>query len=90
MNRLGGDYGDCTDNGEGVDVKLLYKSHYTLQVRTTPTSPLGGIFLLAPVLQALFPSSPLLQRHPLWHSVEVFLSTPGSQLVACETLGSGP
>ncbi|KAJ6658759.1 hypothetical protein lerEdw1_019680 [Lerista edwardsae] len=31
VNRLGGTYGECTNNGEGVKVKLLYKSHYTLQ-----------------------------------------------------------
>ncbi|XP_053137537.1 amiloride-sensitive sodium channel subunit delta [Hemicordylus capensis] len=31
VNRLGGNYGDCTHDGTDVDVKLIYKSNYTLQ-----------------------------------------------------------
>lgn len=32
MNRLGGNYGKCTTNGNDVNVKLLYNNSYTLQV----------------------------------------------------------
>lgn len=32
MNRLGGNYGKCTTNGDDVNVKLLYNNSYTLQV----------------------------------------------------------
>ncbi|XP_061306206.1 amiloride-sensitive sodium channel subunit delta [Pezoporus flaviventris] len=31
VNRLGGNYGKCTTNGNDVDVKLLYNNSYTLQ-----------------------------------------------------------
>ncbi|KYO31552.1 amiloride-sensitive sodium channel subunit delta [Alligator mississippiensis] len=31
VHRLGGNYGKCTVNGDDVNVKLLYKSSYTLQ-----------------------------------------------------------
>ncbi|XP_031987349.1 amiloride-sensitive sodium channel subunit delta isoform X1 [Corvus moneduloides] len=31
VNRLGGNYGKCTTNGDDVDVKLLYNNSYTLQ-----------------------------------------------------------
>lgn len=33
LNRLGGNYGDCTYNGSDVPVKNLYHSKYTQQVR---------------------------------------------------------
>lgn len=33
MDRLGGDYSDCTKNGSEVPVKNLYGSKYTQQVR---------------------------------------------------------
>ncbi|XP_040834702.1 amiloride-sensitive sodium channel subunit alpha [Ochotona curzoniae] len=32
LDRLGGDYGDCTENGSDVPVKNLYHSKYTQQV----------------------------------------------------------
>ncbi|NP_001076197.1 amiloride-sensitive sodium channel subunit alpha [Oryctolagus cuniculus] len=32
LDRLGGDYGDCTQNGSDVPVKNLYRSKYTQQV----------------------------------------------------------
>ncbi|KFV20413.1 Amiloride-sensitive sodium channel subunit alpha, partial [Tauraco erythrolophus] len=32
VNRLGGNYGKCTTNGDDVNVKLLYNNSYTLQV----------------------------------------------------------
>uniref|UniRef100_A0A663LU49 Sodium channel epithelial 1 delta subunit n=1 Tax=Athene cunicularia TaxID=194338 RepID=A0A663LU49_ATHCN len=31
VNRLGGNYGKCTTNGDDVNVKLLYNNSYTLQ-----------------------------------------------------------
>ena len=33
MDRLGGDYGDCTKNGSEVPVENLYNTKYTQQVR---------------------------------------------------------
>ncbi|KAM5262581.1 epithelial sodium channel subunit alpha [Ctenodactylus gundi] len=32
LDRLGGDYGDCTQNGSDVPVQILYPSKYTQQV----------------------------------------------------------
>uniref|UniRef100_H9G7H4 Amiloride-sensitive sodium channel subunit delta n=1 Tax=Anolis carolinensis TaxID=28377 RepID=H9G7H4_ANOCA len=31
VKRLGGDYGECTENGEDVNVKIIYNSTYTMQ-----------------------------------------------------------
>ncbi|KAJ7306402.1 hypothetical protein JRQ81_009749 [Phrynocephalus forsythii] len=31
VNRLGGVYGQCTENGENVNIELLYNSQYTMQ-----------------------------------------------------------
>ncbi|XP_042334549.1 amiloride-sensitive sodium channel subunit delta [Sceloporus undulatus] len=31
VNRLGGNYGDCTENAEDVNIKLIYNSSYTMQ-----------------------------------------------------------
>lgn len=33
LDRLGGNYGDCTNNGSDIPVKNLYPSKYTQQVR---------------------------------------------------------
>lgn len=33
LDRLGGNYGDCTKNGSEVPVENLYRSKYTQQVR---------------------------------------------------------
>lgn len=33
VDRLGGDYGDCTKNGSDVPVENLYGTKYTQQVR---------------------------------------------------------
>lgn len=36
VHRLGSPYGHCTKGVEGVDVQLLYKASYTLQVSLGP------------------------------------------------------
>ncbi|KFO64812.1 Amiloride-sensitive sodium channel subunit alpha, partial [Corvus brachyrhynchos] len=57
VNRLGGNYGKCTTNGDDVDVKLLYNNSYTLQIRAWHSgAPLESFQRLRKSLSLFLPS----------------------------------
>lgn len=72
VNRLGGNYGKCTTNGDDVNVKLLYNNSYTLQVSSEQLAE-------APAYSERMNSKPALP-----HSAEGFYKSAGALLEQAE------